>query len=222
MKLIGAGFGRTGTLSMKVALEQLGYGPCYHMTEVFEHPDRIALFRAAAAGEPVDWDAVFAGYESTVDWPGVSFWRELVARYPDAKVLLTVRDPERWYASVRSTIHPAAHPDSPELRALAAAMPGIAEGRELTDLLIWEREFSGRGDDPEYVKRVFTEHNAAVRREVPADRLLVYRVGDGWEPLCAFLGVPVPDEPFPHLNDGDSFRRRIAGRVQQARASGTA
>jgi hypothetical protein len=169
----------------------------------------------------VDWDEAFAGYEATVDWPGASFWRELVARYPDAKVLLTVRDPERWYDSVRSTIHPAARGSDPRMAALMKAMPQLGQGREMVDDLIWRREFSGRGDDRGYAISVFTEHNAAVQREVPADRLLVYRVGDGWEPLCRFLGVPVPDEPFPHLNDGESYRRRIDERFEQARAAGT-
>jgi sulfotransferase family protein len=217
MRLIGAGFGRTGTLSMKAALEMLGYGPCCHMTEIYQHPDRVPLFRAAAAGEPVDWDAVFAGYESTVDWPGVSFWRELVARYPDAKVLLTVRDPERWYASVRDSLLPTVQ--DAEIAAMIETIPGVAEGRRLALDLIYEREFGGRVEDPEHAMRVYAEHNAAVRREVPADRLLVYRVGDGWEPLCAFLGVPVPEVPFPHLNDGASFRARIDEQLAVFRAA---
>lgn len=216
MKIIGAGFGRTGTLSMKAALDRLGFGPCYHMTEVFENPDRIPLFRAAAAGEPVDWDEVFAGYESTVDWPGASFWRQLAARYPEAKVLLTVRDPDRWYESVRTTIGPAARRGRDDIADFATMMPEIAAGRGLVEELVWRGEFGGRGDDREYAIRVFTEHNAAVQREVAADRLLVYQVGDGWRPLCEFLGVPVPDEPFPHLNDGEAFRRRIADRIAQA------
>lgn len=211
MKVIGAGFGRTGTLSMKTALERLGFGPCFHMSEVFTHPERISRIRAAAAGEPVDLDEVFAGYSSTVDWPGCWFWRELADRYPDAKVLLSVRDPQRWYASVRDTIYQS----SAMARELPdeEVLPAVAEGRALVADIVWQRQFGGRGGDPEHAIRTFTDHNEAVIDEVPAERLLVHRSADGWPPLCEFLGVPVPDEPFPHLNDGDHFRQRMADRL---------
>ncbi len=212
MEIIGVGFGRTGTLSVKAAVDRLGFGPCFHMDEVFNHPDRIAHFRAAGRGERVDWDEVFAGFRSTVDWPGAAFWRDLVARYPAAKVLLTVRDPRRWYASVRDTILPGT--TDPAAEAAFAGMPThYAEARAMISELLWQGEFGGRAADEEHAIRVFTEHNAAVQREVPADRLLVYQVSDGWQPLCRFLGVTPPDEPFPHLNDGATFRRRIAERM---------
>ncbi|GAA4210147.1 sulfotransferase family protein [Actinocatenispora rupis] len=209
MKVIGAGFGRTGTASLKAALDRLGVGPCFHMSEVFEHPDRVPYFRAAARGEAVDWDAAFAGYESTVDWPGAAFWRELAARYPEAKVLLSVRDPARWHASMRDTILPAADA-APER---ARQLPELVAPMQMLQDVVWQGTFDGRGGDEAYATRVFTEHNAAVRREIPADRLLEYEVGQGWGPLCAFLGVDVPDEDFPHLNDGASFRQRIADRL---------
>jgi sulfotransferase family protein len=215
MNLIGVGFGRTGTLSLKAALERIGWGPCFHMDEVFKNPDRVPYFRRAARGEQVDWDAAFDGFRSTVDWPAAAFWRSLVARYPAAKVLLTVRDPARWYASVRDTILPASR-DSATAAAFANLPPEISLGRDMVDEVIWQGEFGGRGADEEYAIRVFTEHNAAVRREVPADRLLVYQVSEGWEPLCRFLGADVPDEPFPHLNDGATFRQRIADRLAEA------
>ncbi|HEY3506787.1 MAG TPA: sulfotransferase [Actinocatenispora sp.] len=208
MKVIGAGFGRTGTASLKAALERLGVGPCFHMSEVFEHPDRIAYFRAAARGEAVDWDAAFAGYASTVDWPGAAFWRELAKAYPDAKVLLSVRDPARWHASVRDTILPSG--DGPA--GLAQEMPELVEPMAMMQDVIWQGTFDGRAADEAYATRVFTEHNAEVRRDVPAGRLLEYQVSEGWGPLCAFLGVDVPDEPFPHLNDTATFRQRIADR----------
>lgn len=197
---------------MKAALERIGWGPCFHMHDVFANPDRVPLFRAAARGEDVDWDVVFDGFRSTVDWPGAAFWRELVARYPEAKVLLTVRDPRRWYASVRQTILPAGSAGGAEALP-PGTPPEIVLGRELIDEIIWAGEFGGRGTDEEHAIRVFTEHNAAVRREVPADRLLVYEVSDGWEPLCRFLGADVPDEPFPHLNDTAAFHQRIADRL---------
>lgn len=218
MEIIGAGFGRTGTTSLKAALDQLGVGPCFHMSEVFEHPERVAMFHAATRGETVDWDRVFEGYRSTVDWPGATFWRELIARYPDAKVLLSERDPDRWYESVTNTIwrnRAGAEDQDPQMAELLRQMPNIAETRALVQEQIWEGTFGGRFADKEHALRVFREHNAAVRREVPAEKLLVWRAGDGWEPLCEFLGVDVPAEPFPHLNDGQGFRQRVAERLAE-------
>jgi hypothetical protein len=199
---------------MKAAIDRLGFGPCFHMDEVFKNPDRIPYFRAAGRGENVDWDTVFAGFRSTVDWPGATFWRQLIARYPAARVLLTVRDPHRWYTSVRQTIFPQLN--EPATAAMLDRMPPeYAQGREMIQELVWDREFNGRADDEAHAIRVFTEHNAAVQREVPADRLLVYQVSEGWEPLCRFLGVDVPDEPFPHLNDSATFKQRIADRLAE-------
>lgn len=197
---------------MKAALERLGWGPCFHMRDVFDNPDRAPYFRAAARGEDVDWDAAFAGYRTTVDWPGAAFWRQLIARYPDAKVLLTVRDPQRWYASVRDTIlRPTATGEGEP--APAGEPPAVTIGREMVNEVVWQHQFGGRGRDEEYAISVFNEHNAAVRREVPADRLLVFEAAEGWEPLCAFLGAELPDEPFPHLNDGAAWRQRRAERL---------
>ncbi|MGA8112575.1 MAG: sulfotransferase family protein [Actinocatenispora sp.] len=211
MKIIGAGFGRTGTLSLKAALERLGFGPCFHMSEVFEHQDRIPLFLEAGRGGTVDWDEVFAGYESTVDWPGCSFWRELVERYPDAKVLLSVRDPKRWYMSVRNTIYQASHGGPPP--GVTEMPPEIQRHRAFVNELIWQGEFEGRADDEEFAISRFVEHNEAVRREVPADRLLEFETAAGWDPLCRFLGVEAPDEPFPHLNDSQTFGQRVAEKM---------
>ncbi len=208
MRVIGVGLGRTGTLSLKVALERLGFGPCYHMLDVFEHPAHVPLWAAAARGEPVDWDELLAGYRATTDWPGCTFWRALVAVHPDARVLLSVRDPERWYESVRSTIFEVFRRD---LTAPEAARPELQRFREMIQAVVWEGTFGGRFEDRDHAIEVFTRHTEDVRRAVPADRLLVYEVGHGWEPLCAFLDVPVPDGPFPHLNDAASFHARVAG-----------
>lgn len=215
MKIIGAGLGRTGTLSLKAALERLGFGPCFHMSEMFGHQERMHHFLAAARGEPVDWEAAFAGFESTVDWPGCAFWRPLAARYPDAKVLLSVRDPQRWYTSVRNTIHRASTASPPPE---AGELPAeLVRHRAFVDEIVWQGHFAGRATDEEFAVRTFIEHNEAVQREIPADRLLVHRVSDGWAPLCDFLGVAVPDEPFPHLNDEESFHRTIAERIASLR-----
>jgi hypothetical protein len=209
MKVIGAGFGRTGTLSLKTALEELGCGPCYHMMEVFDKPRHVALWQAAAEGRPIDWDDLFAGYNSAVDWPACSFYEQLIDLYPDAKVLLTVRDPEKWYESVGNTIYPSTQEagDSPDRRAHL----------HMIKTLIWQRTFHGRFEDKQHALAIFEQHNREVTQRVPAERLLVYDVREGWEPLCRFLGVPVPkDTAFPRLNDTATFQRRVQERTQRA------
>lgn len=213
LEVIGAGLGRTGTMSLKVALEKLGYGPCYHMVEVFKNPDHVPLWEAAAAGRSVEWDRIFGGYRASVDYPGADFYGELLRRYPDARVILTTRDPERWYASVRSTIYEARDAyRSPLLNLVGRVVPplgAVLRAGRMADRLIFEGDFGGRFGDRAHALEVFRRHNEGVRRRVPEDRLLVYEVTQGWEPLCRFLGVPVPDEPFPRLNDAAVFRRRI-------------
>lgn len=197
LKIIGAGFGRTGTLSTKHALEELGFGPCYHMTELFEKPGVDAQWDAIVRGEPVDWHAVFSGYQATVDWPACAFYKELMRAYPDAKVLLTVRDPEKWYESVSKTIYrvPGQNPD-----------PTRSVHRNMIDALIWQGTFDGRFEDKEYAIAVFLRHSEEVKQQVAAEKLLVYDVKEGWEPLCAFLGVEVPaGKAFPHVNDRANF-----------------
>lgn len=206
MQVIGAGMGRTGTLSLKVALERLGFAPCYHMLEVFERPDDVRRWTAAVRGEAVDWTELFAGYRATMDWPACTFWRTLTEVYPAARVVLSVRDPERWYESMRNTIHQVF------LRQLSvpeAPTPGLEHYLEMVDALLWQRTFGGRFEDRDHAMDVFRRHSADVIEGVPPERLLVYELGQGWEPLCAFLGVRVPDEPFPHLNDTASFRARV-------------
>ncbi|HZR39788.1 MAG TPA: sulfotransferase [Ktedonobacteraceae bacterium] len=210
LKIIGAGFGRTGTRSLKDALEILGFGPCYHMVELFEHPEHIAYWDAASKGELVNWKELFRGYQATVDWPGCTFYKELMSMYPDAKVLLSVRDPEKWYESAMSTIYSVGHSDRgpfvPLLLLLLKFMnPGVAAGRPMVNRLIWEGTFHGRFEEKGYAISVFNQHNEEVKSYVPPKKLLVYSVKEGWGPLCEFLGVPVPDVPFPHLNDRASF-----------------
>jgi hypothetical protein len=211
MDVIGAGFGRTGTLSLKVALERLGLGPCMHMLPLLDDPERASLFHRAAEGDLAGLDKALAGHRSTVDWPGAYFWRELTARHPAAKVVLTVRDPQPWYDSARRTIFQAA------TEASAGADGPVATGLAMARAVVWEGTFGGRFADREHAVRVFTEHNEAVRHEIPAERLLVFEVSQGWQPLCDFLGVPVPDEPFPRTNDTASFQERIAERRSAAK-----
>jgi hypothetical protein len=194
IQVIGAGFGRTGTASLREALTRLGFGPCDHMVVNFEHQERFALWddarRRKHASEPIDWRPLLADFRAIVDWPGVYFWSELTAAHPDAKVVLTVRDPERWYDSIRATIFTLRDDELPE---------GARD-------LIFNRTFGGRLTDREHCRAVFAEHNRAVREAIAPDRLLIFDVKEGWEPLCPFLGVPVPEhEPFPHVNDTAAF-----------------
>jgi hypothetical protein len=220
LKVIGAGFGRTGTKSLQAALEDLGFGPCYHMTELFEHPEHTEAWEAARRGEPVDWDGLLGDYEATVDWPGCAFYEELMERYPDAKVLLSVRDSERWYESVRGTIYELSlistiSPFSrPTFRVIGLFVPAVGKISRMNNELIWANTFNGKFEDKEYAKAIFERHNAEVRRKVPPEKLLVYEVKQGWGPLCDFLGVEVPDKPFPRLNDTAEMR----GRVKMVRA----
>jgi len=203
LELIGAGLGRTGTLSLKAALERIGYGPCYHMMEVLLAPERARHWLEQARSGSHDWDTIFHGYRSTVDWPAAAFWRELVEHYPDAKVLLSRRDADRWYDSVMNTIYPVLTQGPPK-----RAPETLRDFHEMVYALIFERTFEGRLEDRTDAKRVFEAHNQAVIDAIPASRLLVYQPGDGWAPICRFLDVPVPDEAFPHLNDTAWYRAR--------------
>lgn len=202
LDVIGAGFGRTGTLSLKSALERLGFGPCHHMVDLIDDAERTLLWKRVVDGETTDWDAVYRGYRATVDWPGVRYWRPLAAHFPEAKVILTVRDPHEWYQSVAQSIYRAASAPIPD-------DPVMARMRQIVHAVVWDGEFEGRFTDTEHAITVFDRHNEAVRREIPADRLLVFEAAQGWAPLCEFLGVPVPDEPFPHHNDRRAFAEQV-------------
>jgi hypothetical protein len=205
MKVIGAGLGRTGTLSLKYALEELGFGPCYHMREVMPRPAHVVRWQAVAEGKLPDWDAIFAGYRATVDWPASRYYRELMAHYPEAKVVLTVRDPDRWYESALTTIYRLDDVMPSWVRWL---LPPARRIYEMTQAVIWQGTFNGRFTDRQQAIDIYNRHNDEVRRLVPPERLLVYQVKDGWEPLCAFLGVPVPEKrPFPRVNDRVSMQR---------------
>ena len=198
LAVVGAGVGRTGTHSLKLALEQLLDAPCHHMLEILGDPTQIPAWIDAIEGRPVDWSAMLAGYRSIVDWPGGSFWPELSAAYPDALVLLSVRDPEGWYRSASNTI----------FLTFEHMPPEVAPWMEAVRKLLRDR-FSDRLDDPTAMMDAFVRHNDAVRAAVPAERLLEWSLGDGWEPICERLGLPLPAEPFPVTNTTDAFREMI-------------
>lgn len=199
LKVIGAGLGRTGTMSLKLALEQLGLGRCHHMMEVFAAPQTIDTWRRAGLGEKTDWPALLDGFSCAVDWPSAEFYDQLAAVWPDAKVILTTRDPDSWFRSTQATIF--ADPD------FKGAPPGF---REMISAIIGAK-FDGRLSDRDHCIAIYEQHNARVRATIPADRLLEYQAGQGWQPLCDFLGLPVPDAPYPKVNSTDEFVQRRAG-----------
>ncbi len=194
LKVIGAGFGRTGTASLKLALEKLGFGPCYHMSEVLTYKGRIKLWSDAADGAP-DWEKIYDGYVSAVDWPTVTFWRELADYYPDAKLILSTRDPEKWFESTQETIL------SPGMWKIMGPTPFGDMGRKVINAL-----FDQKIHDHDTLIRVFKAHEAAVKAAIPPERLLVFEAKDGWAPLCEFLDVPVPDEPYPRVNSKEEMQ----------------
>ena len=211
LKVIGAGFGRTGTLSLKLALEELGLGPCYHMIEVNAHPEHDAMWLALAKGEASDWRPMLEGYASTVDWPTAYFWKELAAANPHAKIILTVRDPENWYESAAATIF-ARMLEFEALRSDPIAVdPARRRHMEMINTLIVKKTF-GSWLAKDRAIAVFNAHNDEVRRLVPAERLLVYESGQGWETLCAFLDLPVPKTPYPKVNTTGDFVSRFPGK----------
>jgi hypothetical protein len=196
VRVVGAGLGRTGTLSLKVALEQLLGGRCYHMIETFEHPEQGEVWAGAAAGRLPDWNEFLADYVATVDWPACTFWREISDVNPDALVLLSVRESaDAWWKSANATI-------------FGAMRRGIEKG----DPEDWRSEFIRDTFTPQYLdeaaaKAAYDRHNEYVRAHAPAGRLLEYRAGSGWAPICDALGLPVPAEPFPHVNTTEDFQR---------------
>ena len=197
MRIIGAGCGRTGTMSLKLALQQLLGGPVYHMAEVFPRAEHVAAWTAASRGEKVDWNQLFDGYVATVDWPSCSFWRELGEVWPDALFLLSHRDTAGWWKSASSTIFREERNWDTDTTPFAEMLRALRGSRFTPDF-----------QRAEPAMAAYERHNEAVRRDAPKDRLVEWRPGDGWSPLCEALGVPVPDVPFPHANSTDEFLAR--------------
>jgi hypothetical protein len=199
LRAIGAGLGRTGTMSLKLGLEKLLGGPCYHMLEVFPRPDHVAMWHGAVRGTMPDWDELFEGFVAAVDWPVCTFWRQLAEKYPDAPIILSVRDADSWWTSADRTIFEAT------LRRFPGDQndPWLLMVKDLFSLT-----FTPNVLDEAEAKAAFERHNDEVRRTAPPDRLVEWQIGAGWEPLCEALGLSVPDEPFPHANTTKEFRGR--------------
>jgi hypothetical protein len=199
MKVIGAGLPRTATKSLKTALELLLGGPCYHMTELFNrHAEDLPTWKAAIRGDDVDWRSFPPGYAAAVDWPASAFWRELATAHPDAVIVLsTRRNAVEWWESCDATILPVFR---------KTEYPEYAEWFAMAQALI-VREMGENWNDAGTAQAYYERWNEAARREAPPDRLVDWQASDGWEPLCAALGVPVPDEPFPHTNSREEWNR---------------
>jgi hypothetical protein len=210
LKVVNLGLGRTGTISLKCAVENLGFGKCYHFAEMYHHPEHIPMWLSVNRGEKIDWDKLFEGYQATVYWTSYGYL-DLLEHYPEAKVILTVRDPETWYRSTYDTLYKYNRMTpfrklslltmglfKPELKRLSAMW-------QLNEQILWQNTYKGQFHNKKFAMEIFLEYIEEVKRKVPADRLLVFNVKDGWQPLCHFLKVPVPDTPFPRVNDSASF-----------------
>jgi hypothetical protein len=203
LRVIGAGFGRTGTMSLKLALEQLGFAPCHHMEEVLKRPDQIAHWDAAAAGRPVDWLSVFDGFRAAVDWPSAHYWRELADAFPDAKLILTTRPAEKWWVSFSDTIA--------KILAVRTGItdPHVRAVMDMANAVIAEQTFGGAMTDRDRAIAIYEQRTRDVRDAIPADRLLVFDVAEGWAPLCRFLDKPMQSGDFPRANSTEEFHALV-------------
>jgi hypothetical protein len=204
LKVVGAGFGRTATNSLKLALEQLLGGPCYHMYEIMQHEEHVPLWHAAARGEQVDWDEIFKGYVATVDWPSGAYWKELSEAYPDSLILLSTRDPEKWWKSASETVFPSIMREEEEGRNRRLMVRETLANKFTMDLT-----------NREACIAAFNAHNENVRRLAPPNRLVEWTASDGWGPLCKALNVPIPDDPFPQTNSTEEFVRTVRLDVEE-------
>ena len=198
MVLIGAAFPRTGTMSVKTALERLGVGRCYHMHEVSLNPEHVEVWNAVHDGRMPDWRTFLSGYAATLDVPACLYWKELAETFPNAKVLFLRRDPEGWYESMLATTYQVVTGSKGQTE------PPLA----MVKRVLFEGYFEGRFEDRDHAIATYLRYCDEVRQCVSADRLLEYEVSQGWRPLCDLLKCPVPEEPFPRTNTRDSFRSR--------------
>lgn len=214
LKIIGTGLGRTGTYSLKLALEHLGFGNCYHMTELFQKPEGVKFFRQAEKGFEVNWDDLFGNYVSAVDYPVARYFRQITDYYKDAKVIHTYRDPHKWYESASRTIFMANRLPFKRLIKFAVHFPVKKEVRKRFPVLMYNRnlmklEFGKDLTDRKYIIQKFERHTENVVKHFSSERLLLFNAAEGWEPLCRFLGVKIPSENFPYSNTFSEFMDKV-------------
>ena len=215
IKVIGAGFPRTGTTTLKRSLESLGYNKTYHMKELLVNPEKLHHWEELEKTRTTDWDKLYEEYEASVDYPGYPYYKEQMEKYPDAKVILTVRPFDKWYKSVESTVWKAGPQTLPEKLGMMWKMltnPRIKKVVMVIKMfkrIFFGNQLQGRFEDKEFAEKVWNDHIEEVKAHVPAEKLLIYDVRDGWEPLCKFLDKPVPPEPLPHLNKRENFKEML-------------
>jgi hypothetical protein len=205
LKVIGAGFGRTGTLSLKTALEKLGFGKCYHMVEVLKKHHHMKHWAEIMQGGKAEWETLFKDYQAALDWPVAAYYKDLMEIYPQAKVILTVRDPHSWHRSIMTTLYQA---QRKSLLRFACILPPVYRFLQGMENSIWQNVFQNKVEDEDHAINVFNAHIEEVKCVVPPERLLIFEARQGWEPLCSFLNVPVPvGQPYPHKHKGNLVRQ---------------
>ncbi len=215
IKIIGAGLPRTGTNTLREALEILGFSKTYHMKHLLVHPEDLHYWTTLKATGTTDWNALYNGYQATVDFPCYPWYKEHMKQYPDAKVILSLRPFEKWYISYYSTIWKAQNPPDAERAAMGEKIAADARLQTVMNVMGFSRQvmsedhFQGKFLDKEFMEKLFNEYNEDVKKYVPADKLLVFDVTEGWEPLCKFLDVEVPNEPLPHTNKKEDFHSMV-------------
>jgi hypothetical protein len=220
IKIIGAGFPRTGTNTLRESLELLGFNKTYHMKQLLVHPENVHYWETLRATGTTDWEGLYDGYQATVDFPCYPWYKQHMQHYPDAKVILTVRPFENWYESFYSTIWKAQNPPEEAQAAMAEKVAGDPRLQQVMRVMkfakdaIIEDHFHNRFLDKEYMEKVFNDHNEEVKNYVPADKLLVFDVREGWGPLCEFVGAEVPDEALPHTNKKEDFGAMVQELMQ--------
>lgn len=220
IKIIGAGLPRTGTNTLKQSLETLGYVKTYHMKELLVNPEDLHHWLSLERGESPDWDTLYDGFQATVDFPAYPWYKEHMERYPDAKVIMTVRPFEGWYKSVYSTIWTAGPQNIFEKLGMLVKLlfnprlRKVIKSIKLAKRMIFAKHLEGKFEDKAFAEKVFNQHMENVKAHVPPEKLLIYDVRDGWGPLCEFLGKPVPQEELPHLNKKENFKSMLADLMQ--------
>ena len=220
LQVIGTGQARTGTTTLKIALEHLGFGKCYHMWELMNNPDHLKYFEKAEHGENVNWDELLVGYHSACDYPIIGYYKQFLEKYSNAKIIHTTRDAESWFKSMTGTVFWAIKPTPARIFGMLIRLPFSSTLRKRLRILKFNErmisKFFGKDyKNKEQVIRNFNEYDKEVYNSIPKERLLVYDVKSGWEPLCKFLNVPVPSIPFPKSNSKDEFVHKVKHNIMK-------